>query len=526
MEATNKNDNLRGTLALTLCAIIWGSSFVAQSVGMDYIGPFTFQCIRSALGFGVLGIFLLVQIFTGKRPVININSFMIRGGLTCGLLLAVASWLQNAAMETISAGKGGFITAFYLILVPIYSIFLKKRVPLKTWFCAILAFVGLYFLSIADTGFGNVGNGDILCFLCAFFFAAHILAVDYYLTEMDGVLLSFLQFGVSAIVSYLPMFLIDKPTRFAIANAGPSLLYSGIVTCGLAYTLQLIGQKYVQPTVATILMSMESVFSLITGMIILHEMPTVNGWIGCAVMFAAVILCELPPYVLWDRMIAGGMNRLAGRLPQTLTDEQFQKNAKLWKRLKREVTDEKGYIEYQKKLYDMDYGRSGKLGKKLFFHGAELTAADNACEVIAVYNAFHALDYDVELPALIKRFSENGIAFSGKFGTAPKAVRECLESQGLAVRSLTGSRITEKAVTELGQACDTFILMAYNKGHNPFSMIHTMSITREKTAEGEIYFSLHNSSDEISHYENLYACVKGYNAEASAPLIFMAISKR
>ncbi len=516
----SKSGQLKGTLALLVCAAVWGSSFVAQSVGMQHIGPFTFQCVRSVLAFVFLGVFMLVQLALKKRESININRFMLTGGLVCGVILSVACWLQNQALATLPASKGGFITAFYLILVPIYGIFLKKKAPLKIWFCAALALVGMYFLSVADTGFGGVGKGDIYCILCAFFYAAHILAVDYFITEMDGVLLSFLQFGVSAILSYAPMFLVDHPSKHLIITAGPSLLYSGLMSCGIGYTLQLVGQKHVEPTIASILMSLESVFSLIAGMVILHEVPTINCRIGCAVMFIAVIYSEIPSYLLWDNFILGSMNKLAGKLPPQLIEAQYRNNKEAWKKVQKKACSKEGYIEKQITLTDLSYGRCGNLGKKLLFSGAELTAADNTCEVIAVYNtlqSFGAVEPgETDFPTLIRSFSNYGICYSGKFGTSPKAVFRYLNEQGYKVHALKGRETTKSAVDRMESECAAFILTAYNKGHNPFSMVHTMSITKNNKGK----FCLHNTGSEMVSHDTLYEALADYGENGAVLVLY------
>lgn len=491
-----------------LCAVIWGSSFVAQSVGMDYIGPFTFQCIRSVLAVTVLGIFLMIRrVASGEKQRITRADLM--GGLACGTVLSCASWFQNAGLRTTSAGKAAFITALYIILVPFLSVVLKKKVPGKLFVCAFAALVGLYFLSFSGNELSQVDPGDLQCLVCSLFFATHIMLVDHFVKKTDGVLLSFLQFTASATFSLLPMLLAEHPTTSAVCDAGPSLLYSGIMSCGVAYTLQLVGQRYAEPAVATILMSLESVFSVLTGIIILRQFPSGREWIGCAILFAAVIGSELPEkgkdaYSLKDAVALGTMNLLSGGMSKAKSARQYEINEKSWGELRKKAQDPVGYIEHQKMLSGMRYGHAGKLAERLFFNGRRMDAADNTCEVIADYNVRVALGETPDFPKLLKCYSEDGICFGGKFGSNPKKIEEALQKSGYRTGHLSGRALFSGVLDTFAEGYDAWILTAYNRGHRLFSMIHTVAIVKKDEGYG-----IKNAGDDRV-YESPAAAVRAF----------------
>ncbi len=282
---------------LLLTALIWGSSFVAQRAGMEYIGPFTFNGIRSLIG----GLVLIPVIFlfskeknaelteaekkAGKKT-------LLLGGILCGIVLFAASSLQQIGMVYTTAGKAGFITALYIVLVPILGVFIRKKVKPIVWLCVILAVAGLYLLCMTD-GL-SLGQGDLLVLLCAFAFSIHILVIDYFAPRTDGVALSCIQFFVCGILSLFPMFLAETPVWFAILDCWIPILYAGVLSCGVAYTLQILAQKHTDPTVASLLLSLESVFAAIAGAIILHEQLAPRELAGCVLMFAAIIIAQLP----------------------------------------------------------------------------------------------------------------------------------------------------------------------------------------------------------------------------------------
>ncbi len=289
---------LSGNLALLLAAAIWGFCFVAQSVGMDAVGPFTFQGVRCILGALVLTA-LSFGIDTVKKrrgtyqkPTKEEQKMLLKGGLFCGIALCVATNLQQVGLMYTTVAKSGFITSMYMVFVPIASILLRKRPTLKHWLCVALAVVGLYFLSI--TGGFSLNQGDFFTLLCAFTFTAHIMVIDHYAPHVDGVKLSCLQFWFTGIVSSVIMLLTETPSVEALRVAWLPIAYAGIMSCAGAYTLQIIGQKNAEPVVATLLMSLESVFSLVGGMLLLRQIPTAREAFGCALVFIAVVTAQIP----------------------------------------------------------------------------------------------------------------------------------------------------------------------------------------------------------------------------------------
>jgi len=294
-----KNTELKGNLLLLLTALIWGCAFVAQSVGMDYVGPFTFQCSRSLIGSAVLvPVFLLLDTAKKKAgtytpPTPAQKKTQLFAGVLCGVIMTVAANLQQAGIQYTTAGKAGFITAVYILIVPILGLFMKKRVSPRLWGCVALALVGLYLLSVTE-GFSNINRGDILVLLCAFAFAVHILAVDYYADKVDGVRLSCTQFLVCGVLSGIAMLIWEQPSMSSIMAAAMPILYAGVLSCGVAYTLQIIGQKYTNPTMASLIMSLESVFAVLGGMLMLNEALTIRETMGCVLMFIAIIIPQLP----------------------------------------------------------------------------------------------------------------------------------------------------------------------------------------------------------------------------------------
>lgn len=295
-----KKLNAKSTAMLFLTAIIWGMAFVAQSVGMNYIEPFTFTCVRSMIGGGVL---IPCIWFLGKLSKEDVTERQIMtqdqkkqlliGGICCGLALGVASNLQQYGMKYTTVGKAGFITALYIVLVPIFGIFLKRKVGMKIWVSVALAVVGLYLLCMTETL--TIGMGDFLVLLCAFVFTIHILTIDHFSSKVTNpVLMSCIQFFTAGIISAVPMFLFESPTWTNIFAAAAPLLYAGVLSSGVAYTLQVVAQKDADPTIASLILSLESVFSMLAGWIILHQALTSRELFGCVLMFGAIILAQLP----------------------------------------------------------------------------------------------------------------------------------------------------------------------------------------------------------------------------------------
>ena len=281
---------------LMLTAFIWGTAFVAQSVGMDYLGPFTFNGVRSLIGAAaLLPCIWLLQILNRKEGTVKEEGSrkdLIIGGIACGLLLFAASSLQQIGIQYTSAGKAGFITAFYIVIVPVLGIFLHKKIGWKVWIAVLLALAGLYFLCITEKF--TIGKGDIFIFLCALVFSLHIMVIDHFSPKVDGVKMSCIQFLVCGIVSIPFMVLTETPRLDAMLAGWFPLVYAGVFSCGVAYTLQIVGQKNVNPAIASLILSLESCFSVLAGWMILGERLSVRESAGCVLMFAAIILAQLP----------------------------------------------------------------------------------------------------------------------------------------------------------------------------------------------------------------------------------------
>lgn len=291
-----KIQQIRNSFLLLITATIWGVAFVAQSVGSENNGPFTFNSVRCIIG----GIFLIPCIFfLGKIKDKNDTSShdyskksLMIGGVLCGICLFVASNLQQFGILTTSAGKTGFITACYIIIVPIFGIFLKRRTGPFIWLGVFVAMIGMYLLCIKE-GF-TITSGDILIFLCSIVFSIHILIIDYFSPLVNGVKMSCIQFFVCGILSGIFMLIFEKPVLSHILASGIPILYAGIMSCGFAYTLQIIGQRDLNPSVASLIMSLEAVVAVLAGWIILGEVLTQKEIIGCILMFGAIILAQIP----------------------------------------------------------------------------------------------------------------------------------------------------------------------------------------------------------------------------------------
>ena len=291
MNSTLKN--WKSPLLLLLTATIWGVAFVAQSVGMDYVEPFTFNGVRNLLGALVL--LPVIYGMSGKKAAAvekKDTRTLWLGGMLCGLCLCVASSLQQIGIQYTTAGKAGFLTAMYIIMVPVFGLFLKKKCSPFVGISIVLATVGLYLLSIKE-GF-NIGKGDIYVILCAVVFSIHILVIDYFAPKCNGVKLSCIQFLVCGVLCSVIALVVEEPTISGILAAWLPIAYAGVMSCGVAYTLQIIGQKGMNPTVASLILSLESVISVLAGWLLLHQTLSAREIIGCAIMFAAIILAQLP----------------------------------------------------------------------------------------------------------------------------------------------------------------------------------------------------------------------------------------
>ena len=289
-------NKLRGSASLLLATIIWGSTFVAQSVGMDYIGPFTFQAVRCALA--VIG--LMPVIWLSDRKLADGKTFWQRwadrqlwkAGILCGIPLFLACNLQQLGIVDTDAGKSAFLTAMYIVIVPVIGIFLKKKPSIMVPISVALAVCGLYCLSCV--GVTHISKGDLLLIACALMFAVQIIFVDRYAASVDALRLNTLQALVCAVLSGILMFTTETPQWDAVMTCWFPLAYAGFLSMGAAYSLQIIGQKHLEPTAASLIMSLESVFAVLFGSILLNETMTVWETVGCILVFIAVILSQIP----------------------------------------------------------------------------------------------------------------------------------------------------------------------------------------------------------------------------------------
>ena len=290
-------------MLLILTALIWGSAFVAQSIGMEYIGPFTFGAARSILG----GVTLLpVVFFRKKKSQANKGKAepdekkekneqrktLLAGGICCGICLTIGSMAQQIGLQYTTAGKGGFITALYILIVPLLGLAFGRKAGKKVWCGVILAVVGMYFLCVKD-GF-SISKGDWIILAGSFAFAGHILVIDYFSPKVDGVCLSCLQFFICGMICAIPMLVSEQPTVNAVLVSWRPIVYAGVLSSGVGYTLQIIAQKNTDPTVASLILSLESVFAALTGWLIIQETLSAKELFGCALVFAAIILAQLP----------------------------------------------------------------------------------------------------------------------------------------------------------------------------------------------------------------------------------------
>lgn len=288
---------IKSSLILLLTATIWGVAFVAQSVGMEYIGPFTFNAIRCVLGGLVLIPVILVLKKKKETGAENQEKedkkTLWTGGIACGVILCIASNLQQFGIMEASVGKSGFFTALYIVMIPVIGIFIGKRPGIKLWFCVALAVVGMYLLCMKDGSF-TIERADIMLLLCALAFSFHILVVDYFSPKVDGVKMSCIQFFVCGVLSAVGMLFTEAPDISNIQAAWQPLLYAGLLSCGVGYTLQIVGQKGINPVIASLIMSLESVISALAGWVILGQVLSPKEILGCVLMFVAIIITQIP----------------------------------------------------------------------------------------------------------------------------------------------------------------------------------------------------------------------------------------
>ena len=289
-----------GNLMLLITALIWGTAFVAQSAGMDYVGPFTYNSARSFLGALVL--IPVIVFFDHKKPADQrptpaqqaaINRISLIGGLCCGVFLCIASCFQQYGISMTTAGKAGFITALYIIIVPLMGVFIKKRIPKVIWVCVGIAMAGFHLLCVKE-GF-SISTGDLLVLCSAFCFSLHIMTIDHFVGKnVDGVRVSCVQFFVAGLLALIPALIFEEITWTALWDARYPILYAGLMSSGVGYTMQILGQRHTDPTTATLIMSLESVFAALSGWLLLNEQLSGRELVGCGLVFLAVVLAQIP----------------------------------------------------------------------------------------------------------------------------------------------------------------------------------------------------------------------------------------
>jgi drug/metabolite transporter (DMT)-like permease len=290
-----KSQEVKSNMMLMITAVIWGFAFVAQRVGASYVGAFTFNGIRFALGS--LSLIPLILYFSGKEKkekTLNFSTSAIPGGIIAGVILFLAATVQQIGLSETTAGKAAFITGLYIVLVPLFGIFLKHRINTNVWFGAILAVSGLYLLSVTE-GF-SISRGDFLQLIGSVFWTCHILSIDHFTKKADPLKLSFVQFITCSSLSLIIALIFEKITFSGLTQALIPILYGGIFSVGIAYTLQVVGQKHAKPSHAALILSMESVFAAIGGLLILKERMGMRGYIGCALMLSGILLSQLKNY--------------------------------------------------------------------------------------------------------------------------------------------------------------------------------------------------------------------------------------
>lgn len=291
------NRKMRANALLLLTAMIWGGGLVSQVGGMDYVGPITFQGLRSMLAAAVLIPTVLVMnrgkgsLFAPEKK--EENKKVLLGGICCGLAFFVSCILQQIGCVFTTAGKVGFITTLYVVIVPVFSLLLGKKVRPVMWLCVLLGVCGLYLLSMPN-GFGSVSRGDFFVILCAVAFSIHILTCDHFAADNDGVKLSLIQFLTAGTLGCVAMFIFETPTISDIIRGAVPIVYAGAISGGIGYTLQMVAQRDAEPTVASLLMSLEAVFGAIFGVLLLHEVMSGREIIGCCAIFAAVVISNIP----------------------------------------------------------------------------------------------------------------------------------------------------------------------------------------------------------------------------------------
>lgn len=287
-----KKEQIKGSVMLLFATLIWGSAFVAQSVGMDHLGPMSFQAIRSLLAVAAMAVLVFcADRDKGQFFVLWKNKALWKTGILCGLALFVAQGLQQMGLQYTEPGKAGFITAMYIVLVPVFGLFLGRRCGWQIWLSVALAVAGLYLLSCV--GVARINLGDVMILISAAAFAVQILLIDYLAQELDGLRLNGIQFLVVMVLSALTAAFTETASWQGVIDCAVPLLYTGILSSGVAFSLQILGQQHLPPEPASLIMSLESVFAVLSGWVILGQILSPTEAVGCFLVFAGVILCQI-----------------------------------------------------------------------------------------------------------------------------------------------------------------------------------------------------------------------------------------
>lgn len=307
VRATKQENSYFHSFLLLLTATIWGVAFVAQSVGMDHVGPLTFVAARSTVA--VVALVPVVMLFSRRakhsskpKPACDRRTFWT-GGLLCGVLLFLGMITQQIGLVYTTVGKAGFITTTYVVLVPLLGIFLGRRIGLRMWIAVLLALAGLYFLCVKQGEF-SIGLGDSIVLLCAFFYTIQITCVDYYVQKIDSIQLNFMQMAVCAVLGIIVAVVFEDPSWVNLLAAALPILYAGVCSSAMGFTFQTVAQEHVSPTVASLIMSLESCISAIAGWLLLGQVLNNRELWGCILMFAAIILSQLPA-AFWQSLTVG-----------------------------------------------------------------------------------------------------------------------------------------------------------------------------------------------------------------------------
>lgn len=300
-KKNGSNEKKLGIIAFLFTSCIWGFAFVAQKSAMDHIGPLTMNGLRSLLGaIFLVPVILIADVIKGKKPsLLGVNGkaeskFLIKGGILCGIFMTAASTLQQIGVQNTTIGKAGFLSVLYIVIVPVITLCFGKKIGWNCWSGVGIALVGMFLLcfNLADLGDFSINKGDLIVISCSIFFAIHILVIDKYSPYTDSLRLSFMQFVVCAVVCLTLAFIFENPQWEGIKAAWFSLFYAGVISCGVGYTLQVVGQKYVPAHIAPMLMALECVFSLLADWIFFKQVMNAQEYIGCFLIFVAIILAQ------------------------------------------------------------------------------------------------------------------------------------------------------------------------------------------------------------------------------------------